>query len=188
MKIYTKTGDSGQTSLVGGQRVAKTCPRLESYGTVDELNSHLGLLAALCQAPSDVAFISRQQRALFALGGYLATDTSRREPAPGCVVTPEMVADVEREIDRLDATLPPLRSFVLPGGCPAAAQAHVCRTVCRRAERRVLALGESGAAVDTTATAYLNRLSDYLFTLARSLNAACGAGEKGVTLSARSGK
>lgn len=177
MKIYTKTGDAGQTSLVGGQRVAKTCPRLESYGTVDELNSHLGLLAALCPLPHETAFLASLQRSLFALGGYLATDTSSREPARNCVVTPDMVTAVERAIDRLDATLPPLRAFVLPGGTVAAAQAHVCRTVCRRAERRVLALADSGTEVAPTVTAFLNRLSDYLFTLARAINAQEGQGD-----------
>lgn len=176
MKIYTGTGDRGQTSLVGGERVSKASPRLESYGTVDELNSHLGLLIALLPDATEAVFLTRQQRALFALGGYLATDTSssRRDVTPQVEAFAAETVAVEREIDRLTTALPALHCFVLPGGTVAAAEAHVCRTVCRRAERRVIALAESGAVVDSSAITYLNRLSDYLFTLARSLNAKGG--------------
>ena len=174
MKIYTKTGDSGQTSLVGGQRVSKCCQRLESYGTIDELNSHIGLL--LCATPdaADHATLLAIQGALFVVGGYLATDTARRDVRPGNVVTPDMVAALEAEIDRLQALLPPLRLFILPGGSVAAAQAHVCRTVCRRAEREILRLAAEGADIDPTVTAYVNRLSDYFFVLARKANLDAG--------------
>lgn len=170
MKIYTKTGDKGQTSLVGGQRVSKCCDRLESYGTVDELNSHIGVLITYCTDNADAAFLTDVQGKLFVVGGYLATDNSSREVRQGNIVTPEMVAEVESEIDRIQQLLPPLRLFILPGGSRASAYAHVCRTVCRRAERQILRLAECGAVVDDNVTAYVNRLSDYFFTLARKLN------------------
>lgn len=170
MKIYTKTGDRGQTSLVGGQRVSKCCERLESYGTVDELNSHIGVLITYCTDERDAAFLTDVQGKLFIVGGYLATDNTSREVRQGNIVTPEMVAEVEHEIDRVQALLPPLRLFILPGGSRASAYAHVCRTVCRRAEREILRLIECGAEVDDNVTAYVNRLSDYFFTLARKLN------------------
>ncbi|MCR5820193.1 MAG: cob(I)yrinic acid a,c-diamide adenosyltransferase [Bacteroidaceae bacterium] len=170
MKIYTKTGDAGQTSLVGGKRVSKCCPRLESYGTVDELNSHIGLLITLCNDAKDQKFLLDTQGNLFVVGGYLATDNSEREVRANNIVTEEMVRDIEIQTDRLQTLVPPLRLFVLPGGTYAAAQAHICRTVCRRAERDILRLVESGAEVDAQVLAYMNRLSDYFFTLARKLN------------------
>ena len=170
MSIYTRTGDQGQTSLVGGQRVNKTCARLESYGTIDELCSQIGLLITYCSDENDLTFLTDIQNALFVVGGYLATDNSQHEVRTGNIVTPDMVAGIEQEIDRINVQLPPFRCFILPGGCRAAALAHVCRTVCRRAERRILALAEEGAEVDTQVIAYINRLSDYLFVLARKLN------------------
>lgn len=170
VKVYTKTGDKGQTSLVGGQRVSKCCCRLESYGTIDELNSHIGVLMTYCTDDSDNAFLLDVQAKLFIVGGYLATDNSQREVRQGNIVTPEMVTEVEQEIDRLQTLLPPLRLFILPGGSRAAAYAHVCRTVCRRAERCILRLAEEGCEVDGNVVAYVNRLSDYLFVLARKLN------------------
>lgn len=170
MKVYTKTGDCGQTSLVGGQRVSKCCERLESYGTVDELNSHIGVLMTYCTDPADAQFLCDVQAKLFVVGGYLATDNSQREVRSGNIVTPEMTQLVEDEIDRLQALLPPLRLFILPGGARGAAYAHVCRTVCRRAERCILRLAETGAEVDANVCAYVNRLSDYFFVLARKLN------------------
>lgn len=170
MKVYTKTGDKGQTSLVGGQRVSKCCERLESYGTIDELNSHIGVLMTYCTDAADHGFLLNIQGNLFVVGGYLATDNSQREIREGNIITAEMVAEVEREIDRLQEMLTPLRLFILPGGCRAAAYAHVCRTACRRAERCILRLAETGALVDDNVTAYINRLSDYFFVLARKLN------------------
>lgn len=170
MKVYTKTGDKGQTSLVGGQRVSKCCERLESYGTVDELNSHIGVLISYCSDDKDKDFLVDVQGKLFVVGGYLATDNSQREIRQGNIVTTEMVEEVEHEIDRLQELLPPLKLFILPGGSRAASYAHVCRTVCRRAERCILRLVETGAEVDDNVTAYINRLSDYLFVLARKLN------------------
>lgn len=174
MKVYTKTGDAGQTSLVGGQRVSKACERLESYGNIDELNSHIGMLLTYCTDEADSCFLLDVQAALFVVGGYLATDNSQREVRQGNIVTPVMVQAVEQEIDRMQQLLPPLRLFILPGGSRAAAVAHVCRTVCRRAERSIVALVESGAVVDEQVSAYVNRLSDYFFVLARKLNADAG--------------
>ncbi|MBQ0023169.1 MAG: cob(I)yrinic acid a,c-diamide adenosyltransferase [Prevotellaceae bacterium] len=170
MKLYTKTGDKGQTSLVGGQRVSKCCKRLESYGTVDELNSHIGVLITYCTDPADQAFLTDVQSKLFVVGGYLATDNTQHEVRTGNIVTPEMVAAIETQIDAIDSILPPLKLFILPGGCRAAAYCHVCRTVCRRTERCILSLIEEGTEVDDNVTAYINRLSDYFFILARKLN------------------
>lgn len=172
--IYTKTGDKGMTSLVGGKRVSKCSDRLESYGTVDELNAHVGMLAVLCKAEmtgDNAAFVAdilaRIQQELFAVGGYLATDTSTTELHPSCIVTAEMVLAVEKAIDHIDGQLPPLRSFIIPGGNAMAAQAHICRTVCRRAERNILRLAGNGMEVDGNVMAYVNRLSDFFFVLAR---------------------
>ena len=170
MKIYTRTGDQGQTSLVGGQRVSKACQRLESYGTIDELCSFIGLLITYCQEEEDQQFLTDVQGTLFVVGGYLATDNTQREVRPGNIVETEMVGRIEQEIDRINTALPPFRSFILPGGCRAAALCHVCRTVCRRAERCILRLAEEGACIDENVIAYVNRLSDYLFVLARKLN------------------
>lgn len=165
MKIYTKTGDEGMTSLVGGKRVKKCCARLDSYGSVDELNSFIGLLVTYITDEADIAFLQKIQRELFMVGGSLATDLSVSEAR--CEVTQAMISYIESEIDSLSAALPPLRSFVVPGGSRAAALAHVCRTVCRRAERCVFALIEEGGAVEENVAVYLNRLSDYFFVLAR---------------------
>lgn len=167
MKIYTKTGDEGMTSLVGGKRVKKCCARLDSYGSVDELNSFIGLLVTYITDEADIAFLQKIQGELFIVGGSLATDLSVSEAR--CEVTQAMISDIESEIDRLSVLLPPLRSFVVPGGSRAAALAHVCRTVCRRAERCVFALIEEGGAVDENVAVYLNRLSDYFFVLARKM-------------------
>ncbi len=170
MKIYTRTGDAGQTSLVGGKRVSKSSVRLESYGTVDELNSHLGLLALSADAvdPESAAFIRAVQNRLFNLGAYLATENTDISIPPSGI-TPGEIEAIEKEIDRIEASLPPLKAFILPGGCQGACQANIARTVCRRAERRVIALSET-VPVNPLAIGYLNRLSDYLFDLGRHLN------------------
>lgn len=169
MKIYTKTGDKGTTSLVGGTRVPKTHIRLEAYGTVDELNSHLGLLITYLPDEQDRNFLQQVQDKLFVVGSHLATDQEKTKLKDASVITPEQVETMEREIDRLDALLPPLTAFVLPGGSRGAAVCHVCRTVCRRAERRILALSEQ-AEISSELLAYVNRLSDYLFILSRKIN------------------
>lgn len=171
--LYTRTGDAGQTSLVGGQRVEKCCDRLEAYGTVDELNSHIGLLLCDVEDAAERAALTQIQNRLFVVGSHLATDLSTTELHAASVVTEQMVSDVERRIDALEQAVPPLHAFVLPAGCRGAAQAHVCRTVCRRAERRILALSKE-AKVDALVLAYVNRLSDYFFALARALNTAAG--------------
>ena len=167
--VYTRTGDKGTTSLVGGQRVLKSDIRLESYGTVDELNSHIGLLISLLHNAHDLEVLTHIQKLLFVVGSNLATDQSNTELKEASVVHAEEVALLEKEIDVIDEALPQLRAFVLPGGCQASAQCHVCRTVCRRAERRILALGEQ-TEVQPELLQFINRLSDYLFVLARKIN------------------
>ena len=169
MKIYTKTGDKGTTSLIGGTRVPKTHIRLEAYGTVDELNSNLGLLITYLSDEKDRTFVRNVQNRLFAVGSSLATDLEKTDLKCASIVHREYTEFIEREIDRLDALLPPLRAFVLPGGSRAASVCHVCRTVCRRAERRILALAEQ-CEVAPELLAYVNRLSDYLFILSRKTN------------------
>ncbi len=176
--LYTRTGDKGQTSLVGGQRVPKTHPRLEAYGTVDELNSYIGLLASYEGLPTDIlSQLQCIQNKLFNLGAYLATDNTGKAPEEEDVVRglgDEDIAKVEGDIDHLDSIVPPLKSFILPGGVPMASTCHVCRTICRRAERRILTLAESGVRICPTVQNYFNRLSDYFFILARYLNHIAG--------------
>ena len=167
MKIYTRTGDAGTTSLVGGIRISKASARLEAYGTTDELNSHLGYLLTFPDLDEDARLtLTRVQNRLFNLGAYLATDPESNPNAAPQGLDRATVGRLEQEIDRMTARLPELRAFILPGGTAAAAQANICRTVCRRAERRVVAL----ETVDDEAIQFLNRLSDYLFTLGRALN------------------
>lgn len=173
--IYTKTGDKGMTSLVGGQRVSKTDLRLEAYGTVDELNSQLGLLLTEVSDASDHALLNEVQNHLFVVGGYLATDQSTTQLRAQSVVTPAMIESLEKAVDEIDSSLLKLRAFVLPGGTRGASMAHVCRTVCRRAERRILALNNQlkerdEAELDANVLSYMNRLSDFLFVLARKMN------------------
>lgn len=172
MKIYTRGGDKGETGLIGGARVAKCHPRLMAYGTLDELNSALGILR-LHLAPRLAAdeALGQVQRDLFALGARLATPTDRKdrlEPLPTWDI-----ADMEADIDRLAALAPPMTHFVLPGGCPGSAYGHLARTLCRRAERETVALGASDPALPEVIL-YLNRLSDWLFALARAANGVAG--------------
>ncbi|MDD7317808.1 MAG: cob(I)yrinic acid a,c-diamide adenosyltransferase [Prevotella sp.] len=168
-RIYTKTGDNGTTSLVGGVKVSKTNPRIEAYGTVDELSAHLGMLAAWLKEGEDRELIIRTQRNLFTVCSYLATDKSKTPLSPSCMISEDETTLLEKKIDEINAAVPPQRSFILPGGSRESAIAHVCRTICRRAERRIFALGEI-AELDKEVTHYVNRLSDYLFVLARKLN------------------
>lgn len=173
MKIYTKTGDHGETGLFGGPRVAKDAPRIEAYGTMDELNAVLGAVRAFGLAAEFDAPLARVQHQLFNLGAGLASPDATKSNLPG--VSDEDVLALEREIDAWETTLPPLRQFILPGGALAAAQLHVARTVCRRAERRVVTLAaQAGEQVDPRAIIYLNRLSDWLFVLAREVNQRAG--------------
>ena len=162
MKIYTRTGDHGQTSLFGGARVAKNDARIEAYGTVDELSSFLGAIPGIAEIP-------RIQSDLFEIGAHLASPGTSRFTG----VERSRIEDLERAIDSMEAELTPLTTFILPGGTAAAAQLHSARTVCRRAERRVVALNDESPATQSTIT-YLNRLSDYLFVAARFANHRAG--------------
>lgn len=175
--VYTKTGDKGMTSLVGGVRVSKTHPRLEAYGTVDELNSQIGLLITYVNDEADREILFEIQRKLFSVGSYLATDQDHKELRPQSIIHLEDVEALEHVIDNIDAVLPPLRLFILPGGSQGAAVCHICRTVCRRAERRILELEETGVEIDNNLMSYMNRLSDYLFVFSRKLNNSEGGTE-----------
>ena len=177
-KIYTKTGDTGDTGLFGGGRVGKDHPRVEAYGDIDELNAVLGMARAVEMMPRIDEVLVPVQRDLFAIGALLATPNrdKMREQLAKARVDDERIAQLERAIDACDAELEPLRAFILPGGTPKAAALHVARTVCRRAERRVVALQEE-AELPPLVVIYLNRLSDLLFVLARLANRRAGAGE-----------
>ena len=177
MKIYTKTGDRGTTSLIGGTRVPKNSVCLEAYGSVDELNACMGMIRSYAIPNECVQEIVEIQRLLFVIGSNLAMDaeTTRHHPVSPC--TEADVELLEAAIDRMDAALPPMRFFVLPGGHPAVSACHVARTVCRRVERRVLEMNET-IPVDETILCYINRLSDYLFVLSRQLAHLLGVEEK----------
>jgi cob(I)alamin adenosyltransferase len=176
-KVYTRRGDQGQTSLVGGQRVSKASMRLESYGTVDELSSHLGLLASMLPEGEDKEMIQRIQNNLFNVCTNLATD-QEQTPLYSSAYLPEgEIERLEQKVDTIMKMLPEKQGFILPGGTKEAAQAHVCRTVCRRAERRIVALS-STSIVSPEVLQYINRLSDYLFVLAKKLNFIAGQSEK----------
>lgn len=178
MKIYTKTGDTGDTGLFGGGRVSKSHPRVEAYGDVDELNALLGVVRAVEPMPRIDDVLVPVQRDLFAIGALLATPDpdKMRQHLEKARIDEQRIADLERAIDAGDDELAPLRAFVIPGGTPKAAALHVARTVCRRAERRVVQLGAE-TAIPPLAIIYLNRLSDLLFTLARVANQRANAGE-----------
>lgn len=176
-KVYTKTGDNGTTSLVGGVRISKSDERLEAYGTVDELNSFLGLLDTQVTDEQIRATITRIQSNLFNVGTHLATDQSQTPLYESAKLRDGEIEFLEQQIDRIMQELPGREGFVLPGGCHSAALAHVCRTVCRRAERRAITLSEK-AAVGSEIIQYLNRLSDYLFVLSKKLNFIEGTPEK----------
>lgn len=167
MKIYTRTGDQGLTSLIGGTRVPKSSLRIEAYGTVDELNSWIGLVRDQDVNQPYRALLKHIQDRLFTIGATLASDPERsRMQLPDLLESD--VDELEHEMDRLNAGLPELRHFILPGGHPAVSQAHVTRCVCRRAERLTIALREESFVPDLVVK-YLNRLSDYLFVLARQM-------------------
>lgn len=165
-KIYTGGGDKGRTSLVGGFRVSKTHPRLEAYGTIDELNSFIGLLIAEIEDEDVCELLLFIQSKLFTVGSYLATDPTKTEYKIESHVTGDSIERIEGAIDLMDSQLPKLKAFVLPGGSRTAALAHVCRTVCRRAERNIYRLMETDS-VEDLLLVFMNRLSDLLFVIAR---------------------
>lgn len=186
--IYTKTGDNGLTSLVGGIRISKDSVRIEAYGTIDELSSHIGLLNSFIQdehtklSPNEAEYIMQLyaynehiQEVLFNISTYLATDTTQTSVPLSAKIETESITSLEHHIDLINSTLPSLNSFILPGGNILASQCHVCRTVCRRAERRIVSLASSlpednTEKFDMDIIRYVNRLSDYLFVLSRKLN------------------
>jgi cob(I)alamin adenosyltransferase len=171
MKIYTKTGDKGETSLFGGGRVPKYHPRVAAYGDVDELNSVLGVVRAAASERFFDDLLESIQRDLFAIGGHLATPDPVRvsKTLKKAALSPSRVSEFERIMDEAEQELPQLRAFVLPAGTPVAASLHLARTVCRRAERSVVHLAHANE-VPELFIVYLNRLSDLLFTLARLAN------------------
>lgn len=177
MKIYTRTGDEGQTGLFGGGRVAKTHPRVEAYGDVDELNAAIGMARAIELMPRIDEVLVPLQRDLFSIGALLATPDrdKMKKQLEKARIDDARIRELEHAIDDGDRELEPLKSFIIPGGTPKAAALHVARTVCRRAERRVIAL--ENEEIPPIVIVYLNRLSDLLFTLARVANKRAGAGE-----------
>ena len=193
MKIYTRTGDKGQTSLFGGTRVSKSNLRVVAYGTLDELNAQLGL--AIVSLPSgnstfdeEKAWLTQVQRELFAMGSWLASPKVSESLVQGTGgftgdrakrtnVTDQTIETMEAQIDQWEKSLVPMDAFILPGGSPVGAQVHVCRTVCRRAEREIVLVAESGEAMPELVVRYVNRLADALFVLARYLNFKMGSAE-----------
>ena len=178
MKIYTKTGDAGLTGLFGGGRVSKDDPRVEAYGDVDELNACLGVARAVEVMPRIDEVLVPIQRDLFSIGALLATPDLEKmhDHLAKAQIDDDRIVSLEKEIDACDRELEPLRAFIVPGGTPKAASLHIARTVCRRAERRVISL-QKEVEIPQIVVVYLNRLSDLLFTLARVANTRAGAGE-----------
>jgi cob(I)alamin adenosyltransferase len=176
VKIYTRTGDGGETALFDGTRVSKADPRVGAYGDVDELHAWLGFARATLNDPELSSMVEHLQRDLFALGARLADPAHKiAGRVTKALVGSDDIVRLERWIDALEAELPPLRRFILAGGSPAGAAFHVARTVCRRAERAIVALGDES--VDRDVIVYVNRLSDLLFVLARAVNARAGVPE-----------
>ena len=167
MKIYTKTGDSGKTSLIGGTKVFKNNPRIETYGTVDELNSYVGLVADFTNDEHAKNILKEIQDRLFTIGSELACDPDKQTKVSIPDLHESDVELLEKEIDKMHAELPVMKNFILPGGIPAVSFTHIARCVCRRAERYCVNLKENEGEVNELIIKYLNRLSDYLFTLAR---------------------
>lgn len=178
MKIYTKTGDKGETGLFGGGRVRKDHPRIAAYGTVDELNAVVGWIRSLASTaviPEISPFLEKVQNDLFDIGAVLATpDASKLQGMSSRFIGDQDTAALETAIDRMEACLKPLKTFILPGGSELASRCHIARTVCRRAEREIVSLDvddAGGSGIDPKIIIYVNRLSDYFFVLARWANA-----------------
>jgi cob(I)alamin adenosyltransferase len=181
--IYTRTGDKGDTGLVSGSRISKSDPRIELYGELDDFNSRLGFAVALIEESPEFRetadFLHHIQSAAFDLGSNLACEANKREQYKLPQIPASFIADIEKQIDILDQNLPPLKSFILPGGTEAAAAFHVARTGARNVERKLIGYNQiSGEAVPENALAFLNRLSDYLFVLARHVNKVQGGAER----------
>ncbi len=176
MKIYTKTGDNGSTSLIGGKKVSKGHLRIEAYGSIDELNSYIGLLAAYTINEKHAAFLTRQQHKLFNIGSILALEEGVDIKISLPEIQEQDVVLIENEIDTLTELLTPLKNFILPGGHREVAFCHIARCVCRRAEREVVRLNEN-MHINEIIIHYLNRLSDYLFVLARMMTKNLGSHE-----------
>jgi len=169
MKIYTRTGDDGTTGLIGGSRVKKYNIRLEAYGTIDELNSYIGLIRSMQTDGHTDHVLEIIQNKLFVIGANLATEESIELIKKQLPCKKADIELLETEMDEMNASLPELRNFILPGGCQASSFCHVARTVCRRAERHIVELAENKE-VDANLTKFINRLSDYLFVLSRKVN------------------
>jgi len=167
MKIYTKTGDKGITSLIGGTKVSKAHLRIEAYGTVDELNSYIGLCKDLLTDKNSTAILHEVQDRLFTIGSALACDPEKETKMKIPDLKEEDITLLEKEIDKMDEILPSMKSFILPGGHPTVSHLHIARCICRRAERCCVRLEAESSEVEPIITKYLNRLSDYLFVLAR---------------------
>jgi cob(I)alamin adenosyltransferase len=168
-RVYTKTGDKGKTSLIGGTRVSKHHYRLEAYGTIDELNTFIGMIRSYEVDEATEKQIIDIQHKLFVIGAYLATDEKVADLRDKLKYDESIIEAVEKEMDRMENDLPPMKHFVLPGGHPAVSYCHISRTVCRRAERRILAMADE-TEVNPWVIRYVNRLSDYLFVLSRHLS------------------
>lgn len=179
-KLYTKGGDAGTTTIRGGERVDKTDIRVVACGDIDELNCHIGMLATLLPQGDDLDLLFRTQRNLFLIGSHLPNN----DPSPTENIGEEDIILLENAIDRLQHHAPPLSTFVLPGGCAAAAQSHICRAVCRRTERSVVALSKDYD-IDPAILRFLNRLSDFFFILAIDLNFITNTEEKKLHISCR---
>lgn len=167
-KIYTKSGDKGKTGLIGGTRVLKSDERLEAYGTIDELNCHLGMIRSYPMEESDKAFIVFIQQKMFAAGAYLATDQDATDILPQACICEEDVLALEDKIDEFEELLPILTHFIIPGGHPQVSSIHVARAVCRRAERLIIRISEH-VSVDDRILRFMNRLSDFLFVFSRKI-------------------
>jgi cob(I)alamin adenosyltransferase len=177
MKIYTKTGDKGTTSLIGGTKVSKAHLRIEAYGTIDELNSYIGLCNDLLSDTNSNTILPEVQDRLFTIGAALACDPEKETKMKIPDLKEEDIILLEKEIDKMDAVLPSMKSFILPGGHPAISHLHVARCICRRAERSCVRLESGNNEVEPIIQKYLNRLSDYLFILARYTGHLLGVAE-----------
>lgn len=176
-KIYTKTGDKGKTSLIGGTKVPKSDIRIDSYGTVDELNSYIGLVSDLVTDAHSITILREIQDRLFTIGSSLACDPDKEPLMKIPDLKEEDIALLESEIDKMNEVLPPMKSFLLPGGHVAVSTAHVARCVCRRAERICVTMQEQGQFIEPIVIKYINRLSDYLFVLSRYIGHLLGVEE-----------